>query len=308
MTKKLLKVRLTCPVCSNCEHEEIINLPLNDSKIISFQKLEKFYSESFMTEYPTNLSSDFCFKIVKCKNCGFHYNEHILNDMGMSLLYNVWLDQNKLNTYYESKSVDKNEIQRVLFFLKYFENKNKINVLDFGAGYGNFLKQSRNAKNSLYAFDLSDDKNDYMENNLGVTLVRDLEKYENYFHFININQVLEHVAEPLVLLKNLRKCLTEDGILFVSTPNCSGIEQILVNKRFNKKFWNNLSPFQHINAFENKTLKLIAKNVDLAPYNIVKSIKYIRLTKNGVLFFLKQIYHHYLGTSLYLMKNRYKND
>ena len=256
----MLKVRNCCPICSNSINESIISIPLNDPVIVNYQKLERFFSDTFLTKYPSEIFSEFNFRIQFCKECEFYFNSNVLNDEGMSLLYNEWLDQTKLSTYYSCMSPNINEKCRLDIMEKYF--KKKINVLDFGAGYGNFLKLAKANKFNLFAFDLSINKNVYLENELGVKLIGDLMKYKNYFHLFNLNQVLEHIADPLNLVIDLKNCLTEDGILFISTPNCINTGQLLRENKFDDKLWEQLTPFQHINAFNNKSLRLIGKNAD----------------------------------------------
>ena len=47
------------------------------------------------------------------------------------------------------------------------------------------------------------------------------EKYENYFDFIILADVLEHLKEPSSVLKKFGKYLKDDGYVIVSLPNIS---------------------------------------------------------------------------------------
>jgi len=47
------------------------------------------------------------------------------------------------------------------------------------------------------------------------------QKYENYFDIIIFADVLEHLKEPLDLLKRFKKYLNDDGYIIISIPNIS---------------------------------------------------------------------------------------
>lgn len=47
------------------------------------------------------------------------------------------------------------------------------------------------------------------------------DKYIEYFDFIILADVLEHLKEPLITLKNLKKYLKDEGYILISLPNIS---------------------------------------------------------------------------------------
>jgi SAM-dependent methyltransferase len=48
---------------------------------------------------------------------------------------------------------------------------------------------------------------------------------ENFFDVVLCNDILEHLKDPLVALKNIRKVLKKDGILYISTPNLNWVRK-----------------------------------------------------------------------------------
>lgn len=46
-------------------------------------------------------------------------------------------------------------------------------------------------------------------------------KYNDYFDFISIRNVLEHMLDPISVLKKIGNSLNENGIVFISVPNMS---------------------------------------------------------------------------------------
>jgi 2-polyprenyl-3-methyl-5-hydroxy-6-metoxy-1,4-benzoquinol methylase len=300
-TNGMVRTRNNCPVCCKEGNIEILNLPMTDPILVEFQKYEKHYSSLMWKEYTSSAFENYRFIVVKCIKCGSFYQKHVLSTQGMEILYNNWLDQKKLKLYYSSMKVDENEKYRLAFISKYFHNK--INILDYGAGYGNFLKLAHNKNMNLFAYDLGNEKNDFLSSDLHVQIIDSLESYDDFFDFINMSQVLEHVPEPAILISNLTRALKKGGLIFISTPNCRGINRLLTNMNFNQRLWTMISPFQHINAFDNSSLKLICRSNNLTPFNFIKMLKYLITNIASSKFFFKQVYHHYLNTNLYFIKN-----
>ncbi len=63
---------------------------------------------------------------------------------------------------------------------KHFRKNQQPTLMDFGAGYGVFAGMSVKKGFKTYAFDLSTDKNDFMDS-MGVTIINDLNKLQKLF-------------------------------------------------------------------------------------------------------------------------------
>ena len=129
----------------------------------------------------------------------------------MGILYNDWLDNNLLRLHYSKIPYDI-VAENILRLIKInLRNKKDINVLDF-------------------AFDLSADKNDHI-NGLDITIISNFEEHYGHFDFIWVNQVLEHLSDPLGVLLNLYQCLTNTGIIYAGVPDCKNIKQIIAHEK-----------------------------------------------------------------------------
>ena len=119
---------------------------------------------------------------------------------------------------------------------------------------------------------------------------------DNYFDFINTEQVFEHLGNPSIIMKEFQRILKNGGLINISVPN--SVKSI---KDLNSSNWkpanNSLQPLQHINSFTSQTLKSFALNnnfINITPeFNKQISIK----------TFLKEKIKSYLSTSLYFKKN-----
>ena len=113
----------------------------------------------------------------------------------------------------------------------YFDKESKIKILDIGPGHGFF---SYFIKETIPEFD-SIDFVDISETSLAMTrkIIGENEKL-NYFlkdifdfdesdkyDFIVLGEVLEHLDRPQEILKKLARLLSENGVLWITTPTNS---------------------------------------------------------------------------------------
>ena len=67
---------------------------------------------------------------------------------------------------------------------------------------------------------------------------------DRYFDAILLNNVIEHVKEPNVLLAECARILDEEGTLHLTTPNASSLGHVLLRHR-----WRGLEPPRHLQIF-----------------------------------------------------------
>jgi 2-polyprenyl-3-methyl-5-hydroxy-6-metoxy-1,4-benzoquinol methylase len=122
------------------------------------------------------------------------------------------------------------QIQRFSFFseniVRYFVEAGK--YLEIGGGHGLYIEEALSLSPLSVQFDLVDisqssldlakgilanDKINYIHQN-----ILDLSVDGKMYDFITIGEVLEHLEEPLELLKKVRNFISTKGVLFVSVP------------------------------------------------------------------------------------------
>jgi len=296
--------RSNCPICQSTGVEILLDVKQKSSEFLDFLKIEKFNSKTFYESYFSGLLNELKFKIVKCKNCSFIFQADVLNEAGMSLLYNDWLDQELLLNHYSKQKPNRSQESMLKIIKIFYKNKSGINVLDFGAGYGNFCSLASNLGFNTYAFDLSQEKNSHLAGKLKVNVISEFDQYRSYFDFICLNQVLEHVSNPAEILINLKNCLSDHGIIHVSVPNCKQINKTIRRYGLSKVLFDQISPHQHINAFTNKTLKLLGSKTGLqafSPLDFVKLFNW-KLNLRDLKFLLGSIKKASFGTSLFFSR------
>jgi len=97
-------------------------------------------------------------------------------------------------------------------------------VLDVGAGFGQIIYLLQKKKNISYVGIEPDPySREVAKDKIGIDLIditiEEFFKQDNgKFDFIHLDQVFEHVLEPLQILKGLKNLLTPEGIIYIGVP------------------------------------------------------------------------------------------
>jgi len=142
--------------------------------------------------------------------------------------------------------------------------------LDVGCGRGEIVKAADNLGWEAKGCDISQQYVDYARNENKVDAVagtvEELNFPENFFDFISLVEVIEHLYNPLSTISELHRILKKDGILYLSTPNEESVYQTFGNlyyKLQGKKWVVNLCPtwnLYHILGFSPRSLTYLLEN------------------------------------------------
>lgn len=77
--------RDVCPVCESSNKESILSVSFADERVWLY--LDVF----FRGRVPKKIVENDQYTVVRCTNCYLLYQEHILNDRNMNLLYEEWI-------------------------------------------------------------------------------------------------------------------------------------------------------------------------------------------------------------------------
>lgn len=127
------------------------------------------------------------------------------------------------------------EIDRIIeqnVFREYAFNfipKSSIRILDFGCNQGELLLRLQRDKmcRELYGIDINERLQYTIDNFLDGGWVMDLglpennlgSEYKDFFNYIILHDVLEHLYDPWYVLQKLRNCLSPDGNMLIIVPN-----------------------------------------------------------------------------------------
>ncbi|HEY3592627.1 MAG TPA: methyltransferase domain-containing protein, partial [Polyangiaceae bacterium] len=100
-------------------------------------------------------------------------------------------------------------------------------ILDFGCNEGELLLRLRRDKGckEIYGIDVIDRVRPILDRHLDGGWVRDLHhwdldpKYQRFFNYVLMHDVVEHLYDPWFVMAKLRNCLAPGGKLVVVVPN-----------------------------------------------------------------------------------------
>lgn len=248
--------------------KEVINFPkvndlVIDPNIVTFRNCPICNSKNLNQLY-TKLG----FKFVSCNLCNHHFIENPINENVLLDMYkekesdNLQRVTNKTNFYKEYWS------EVYAKYTQYFQEKGIIegSVLDIGCGSGAFLKYLKNNHNyKLYGTEFAEEVIDEIISIVGVkenffhkVKIEDIDFNNKSFDIITMWGVLEHVYDPLAVLRKISSIINKKGIMLALIPN--------LNSRALKILGINtptLDPRGHIHYFTDESIEKISSIVGM---------------------------------------------
>ncbi len=147
------------------------------------------------------------------------------------------------------------------------KKKRKLKFLEIGSGEGYLINAALKTNWLLKGVDYQVDPIKklnkkalpyFVEKDPSV-FIKDAIKNKEKYNIIVIQNVLEHVLDPEILISDLKTILNNTGILLIQIPNDYSITQkfALREKRIKKEYW--FLPPQHLNYFNTKNLRVFLK-------------------------------------------------
>ena len=251
-----------CPLCESTGAKILCEIPYHDQRMVSF--IEQFYKG----RVPPKVLTSETYRVVACANCDFIYQDSILNERGMQALYQDWIDH--------AQSLHKKQTANSKLYRQYAGQVNtlagmfdkqpgQIRVLDFGMGWGYWSRMAQAHGFDVVGFELSAERSEYARQ-MGLMVVDDLAAVENGFDCVYVNQVFEHLPDPIESLRKICQHLEPDGIVYIRVPDGRGVAQSLAQRHWSPEL-DAIHPLEHINCFTRKTLTSFAASVGLTPFN-----------------------------------------
>jgi 2-polyprenyl-3-methyl-5-hydroxy-6-metoxy-1,4-benzoquinol methylase len=251
--------RATCPSCGSAGAKSLWSGRFSDPAVASH--LAQFH-------YSADLSAelgDQPFDLVCCSACGLSYHRLILSEEGLATLYGRWIDPAQVTQFEATHTAKRADpfaqgVQRLKTLLRLrhlvrdrVAQAAPIRLMDFGCGDGEMLAAARVLGMDAIGIDISATRA-HAAGGAGALVLPDLATFDakggGKVHAVVLSQVLEHVSDPVGLLRAIAPRMVPGGVLFVAVPNCSGLT---VPRDFDG--FHRLQPLEHINAFTPRTLR-----------------------------------------------------
>jgi len=260
-------IRASCPGCSNVNFAEIYSRSFTDNPVKKY--LHDFYDPQGGVDFDYLTGGNYT--LCECNSCTHIFQKEILNDQGMKLLYEKWIDPEKVISLFEQTyplDYYTGYLSVSFQIINFFKQKPaSLRFFDFGMGWGNWLSAAKALGVSVYGSELSEERVKYAKKN-GITVITWDEIQGSNFDYINTDQVFEHLPQPLETLKHLATGLRKGGVVRICVPDGNRNKAVL-----SKMDWdaakgttdslNIVAPLEHINCYTTQSLVIMAKQAGL---------------------------------------------
>jgi 2-polyprenyl-3-methyl-5-hydroxy-6-metoxy-1,4-benzoquinol methylase len=163
------------------------------------------------------------YKVVKCLGCGLVYvdpipKKELLEKAYLAEYYTPWLETQRK----KRRKMWKTRISTLNSF-----SERKGNLLDVGCGEGLFLELARRDGWDVTGTEISPFAVKYGKERLDLNILQgeliDIEFTDKSFNAVTIWHVLEHTRNPIIVLKEIRRIIKDDGVLIMAIPNLNNI-------------------------------------------------------------------------------------
>jgi 2-polyprenyl-3-methyl-5-hydroxy-6-metoxy-1,4-benzoquinol methylase len=293
--------RLECVACGEKDFRVVISLPFSTPSLA-----EEIHKELGTTEFDKELS-EAPYEVCECAHCGLLFQHYIPDDRLAKRVYQNEASREislskKLSARANTYAREALYVEMIPIILR--KNPDEIKVLEFGTGWGQFLRMVDAHGLSATGVEVIKERADFVREH-GIQMSERLSELSETFDFIHTDQTLEHTNEPLVHLKELALKLNRDGIIYVAVPNASHSKNDLKKaRRVNKELY----PLKHLNGFSNRSLLALAKRAGLEPVgssDLFRSLISQAHILSGGQFFqeaLKMFYRQHFSTGVYFKK------
>ncbi|MEX2222747.1 MAG: class I SAM-dependent methyltransferase, partial [Candidatus Rokuibacteriota bacterium] len=151
------------------------------------------------------------------------------------------------------------------------------NLLDVGCGTGRFLSLMRDVGWKTYGTDISPQAVEVANRNGHQVSCGDMRQAgfpDNFFDLITLNNVLEHLYDPVATLQDLHRMLRPGGELIICVPNFDCYERQVF-----RQHWGPLKVPVHFHHFSTRSLRLAVERASLVPFLTKQPIR-IRIARN----------------------------
>lgn len=296
MSENFVK-RNSCPCCESNSYKVIYSGKFSNEKIWPF--LDSYYEGRMPKK---TVGSDY-YNIARCNDCDLLFQEYILTDSNMFLLYEKWISA--------EKSLDKKKLAGISLYQNYaleiegickFLNKKpyEINVLEYGMGWGFWSNLAKAYNYNVTGVEISKNRVEFARKN-GLRVIEEISQEKSHsYGYIHSNQVFEHIPNPKETIRELARVLEKNGIIHIQVPNGRGIERGLRHPNW-KAQKGVIQPLEHINCFNRNSLKVLADQAGLS----LRSPLYGQRSNEIKPFLrrhLKYVYDLYRSTQVYMTK------
>lgn len=209
------------------------------------------------------------FTIWKCSGCGLlwtpNVNESVLKDFYSNSYFKSQDSTFGYNNYIEDEKILRKNARYILSEFPEFKNC-RPKIFDIGCAHGFLLDEARKLGWETQGLEFSAEAANYAVNKLnlnvstGSIIQIQAEFPENNFDIVTMIGVIEHLTDPIAVIRKINKILKPGGYLAITTINTKGPIRLF-----------NLKPPEHLYYFSSKNLSLLLEKEN---FKVLKSSSY----------------------------------
>ena len=266
-------VRGKCIACESRDMQTVASGRYSEGPV------HRYISEDPWGVSPLPFLGDLPWEFAKCRSCGQAFHTRILAPEWQETRFREWMSGEAIREFERKHGRDTPDVHfrrgihntahllRIESLTRCIRGGTAVRLLDFGCGWGHFLAAATVFGFTAVGVDRDAERQEEARKR-GVLVVDSLaaleEQVSELFHAVTLFEVLEHVEEPLELLRALRACLAPGGVLVLEVPDCRGVNGINTRSDYLK-----IHPLEHINAFTPTTLRALASR---AGYQLIAEV------------------------------------
>ncbi len=226
------------------------------------------YPPTGVEHYGEVVDSKDGFDVIECKICGFKHVIPIPTPEELDKLYKDKFYSTEKPRYFKDVEEDLEWWELTYhYYYELFEKycpKGNRRLLEIGSGPGYFLKCGKEHGWDVLGFEPSRQAYEYSQK-FGVKVINDFfsernaDKYGK-FDVVYMNTVIEHLPDPISLIKIAKSVLNPKGVICIISPNdYNPLQNILREKLGYEPWW--VAPPQHINYFDFESIKKLLERL-----------------------------------------------
>jgi 2-polyprenyl-3-methyl-5-hydroxy-6-metoxy-1,4-benzoquinol methylase len=275
------EIRETCPACAEPRHDTVYASSFTEGPVSAFVSAYYGIDPSLLEQAP--------YELQRCRTCRLVFQHYVGGPRLLSDLYTHWVeepeDPETVPGYREEignilHSRDAHEIMSAAAFLRF--PLQRLKTLDYGMGWALWARIAARLGCDSYGSDLSSPRMEFARR-LGIKTVTDDEILQLKFHFVNAEQVFEHVPEPLALLRKLGTALEPGGVVKISVPSGEHVDAQIrtLNSGRCKRGFKSMAavePLEHVNCFTRRSIEVMAARagMEIVRPSIFQSYAFLR--------------------------------
>jgi 2-polyprenyl-3-methyl-5-hydroxy-6-metoxy-1,4-benzoquinol methylase len=230
------------------------------------------------------------YQVLKCSGCGLFYvdpipSKELFNKAYSEEYYTPWLENQRMKRIKMWKS----RLETLNNF-----SRRQGNLLDAGCGECLFLELAREDGWDVTGTEISPFAVKYGRERLDLNILqgelKDIGFPDKTFDAVTMWHVLEHTTNPLVILKEIRRILKDDGVLILAIPNLNNIVSQWAYRLVKGKRMHLFDPLDrelHLYHFTPETIRLALEKAGFRIEEIVPDMGIVQWHIRSLNYFAK---------------------